>query len=603
MISRCTSLSLLGVWVLLLFCFQSCKDDITDGPEGPDPPKGLEVDMVSVDVRGYIVGTDNSPIEGVSITSGHKSTMTNQEGYFLLKDVNVNSNAAVLKAAKDGYFEGIRTFVAAAGKVNEVDITLNRKEETGIYDAASGGMVSLPTTRISFPAGATLTADGQPYNGAVSVSIIYLKPTDENFIFAMPGDFRAIDANGNLCGLNSLGLFGVELTGSNGEKLKLNGNSPASVELTVPDALLAKAPSSVPMWHFDETNGLWSEEGHAELTGNTYKAEVKHFSYWNFDDPSERVNLKFRLVDQDNAPLTDFNYVYLKTESILCYVLGKIDENGCFSGYAPKEGNYTLMVKYGRCRKLVVSQSISPDNSNIDLGIIRITTENNQYTTITGKLVDCGGGTVTNGAVSIEYGTYYDRVAVGQDGSFGFKILRCTPGEEEAVIQITDRAGGQTSIETFNFDVGEYDLGTMTACGGKEMKSMITAEFKGKEYTFIGDEEVFIYPQNKGWDQFQFTALSDHDPVHFSLTNSQDLHLGNNTLMRMNFLNGEIWRLVEGVLDVEEFAYDQNQPDFRKDMVIGYLKGTFTAKLKNKETSEIADISGTVNVYYGSLKD
>lgn len=80
--------------------------------------------------------------------------------------------------------------------------------------------------------------------------------------------------------------------------------------------------------------------------------------------------------------------------------------------------------------------------------------------------------------------------------------------------------------------------------------------------------------------------------------------MGNNVLTRIHFMNPDddtMWLLVDGVMNVEEFAMDQGQPEHLKGLVAGYVKGTFQARIKQTETAEIAGISGTVNVRHGSL--
>ena len=48
---------------------------------------------------------------------------------------------------------------------------------------------------------------------------------------------------------------------------------------------------SIPMWHFDEDQGTWVEEGEATLVNGEYEATLAHFSFWNYDVPSNFIHL------------------------------------------------------------------------------------------------------------------------------------------------------------------------------------------------------------------------------------------------------------------------------------------------------------------------
>ena len=53
----------------------------------------------------------------------------------------------------------------------------------------------------------------------------------------------------------------------------------------------ANGPSSIPLWHFNETYGIWVQQGIATKKGTIYEAEVNHFSTWNLDMEINAVEL------------------------------------------------------------------------------------------------------------------------------------------------------------------------------------------------------------------------------------------------------------------------------------------------------------------------
>src|SRR5262249_46667295 len=125
------------------------------------------------------------------------------------------------------------------------------------------------------------TAGNSAYTGTVSVSTYFLNPTASNFTDIMPGTLRGISANNEETGLQSFGMMAVELTGAGGEKLQLGANKTATLTFPIPAGLQASAPATIPLWSFNDTTGLWKEEGFATKQGTNYVGSVSHFSFWN----------------------------------------------------------------------------------------------------------------------------------------------------------------------------------------------------------------------------------------------------------------------------------------------------------------------------------
>ena len=84
----------------------------------------------------------------------------------------------------------------------------------------------------------------------------------------------------------------VELRDASGNPLQLAPGKKAILKLPAP----ANSPATSPLWHFNEKYGLWIQAGVATKTGDTYTAEVNHFSTWNFDSgiPGFTLDLQFK---------------------------------------------------------------------------------------------------------------------------------------------------------------------------------------------------------------------------------------------------------------------------------------------------------------------
>jgi ABC-type sulfate transport system permease subunit len=102
----------------------------------------------------------------------------------------------------------------------------------------------------------------------------------------MPGNLTGITINNEQKILQTYGMIAVEMEGSSGEALNIAGSKQATISFPIPSAMLANAPATIPLWHFDETIGVWKEEGTATKQGNAYVGVVTHFSFWNCDVPA-----------------------------------------------------------------------------------------------------------------------------------------------------------------------------------------------------------------------------------------------------------------------------------------------------------------------------
>lgn len=144
-----------------------------------------------------------------------------------------------------------------------------------------------PGIRVDIPANALVDrSSGLPPSGLVQLSLASIAlSTGEQ----MPGDYTARDSGGKVVSMESYGAGSVEI-GSAGKRYNLKDGSPAEVTIPV-DATQwgggATPPANIPLLHYDESSGLWRQEGSATLSGSgssaVYRAKVAHFSTINAD--------------------------------------------------------------------------------------------------------------------------------------------------------------------------------------------------------------------------------------------------------------------------------------------------------------------------------
>lgn len=177
---------------------------------------------------------------------------------------------------------------------------------------------------ITIPANAFVKNNGELATGAVNVEFTPWDITNAD-LNAMPANGVAKDAQANIVDLISVGMITATFKDANGQELQLANGKTADIQMNLPVKSLnnqeMKAGTEIPMWYFDESSGLWIEEGKGQVitsnqstTGLAVHATVRHFSTWNWDLKFENVGSVFVQCQSSG-------------EAIPCYVTAKITLN------------------------------------------------------------------------------------------------------------------------------------------------------------------------------------------------------------------------------------------------------------------------------------
>jgi len=152
-----------------------------------------------------------------------------------------------------------------------VEVEMRHLAVQGIVDTLQGGQLQDPVSgaSVTLPAGARLLReDGSTYSGNALMSLAVIDATDPDAVDAMPGDYSAVDFEGNAGLLETFGAMWIGLEAENGGgKLQLAQGSPG-LSTVLPSAApvhlerLGKPPS---LWIFEEASGRWVEDTTAEL--------------------------------------------------------------------------------------------------------------------------------------------------------------------------------------------------------------------------------------------------------------------------------------------------------------------------------------------------
>lgn len=463
------------IWLALAFpvlLLGACSDDNGGGGgQGPDVPGTGDVNGVMKDLllTGHVRDTDGNPVAGVSVSSGTSVAVTNASGLFSFSKIDVVENRSVVRFAKDGYFDVVRSWETADGETWDVVICAKNDGEissTTTYSSSTGQEIEAGGMKIDMPEdGYMVDASGKPYTGQVKADMVYLDPNNENFSEMMPGgDMAATRTDGSDAMLVSYGMTAVNMTDAEGNKLQLKEGSSATLTFPVPEGMTDNLPESIPLWSFNEKNGLWEEEGSAILQGNVYVGKVKHFSWVNLDKPEDRATVKGYVHDEKGNPIGGVRVTVGQTS------MAKSNSMGYYECEVPAETAMELKVKpdfYG-FYKNVFARPITPlepqEERTVNITLPRLY---NVY----GRVVNNGGGSNT-ASVWMEFGSNMRNtmsVTSDKDGKFSLRSPEGYKGAATLMVRTVEGDIVSTPIVvsgTDDLNVGDIIISSEVGSGG-----------------------------------------------------------------------------------------------------------------------------------------
>lgn len=564
-------LTIIAALVIAISCQKSDNNK-------PEPPQPGQKEYVTASIAGRILDDNKQPVSGATITAGTLTATSDVNGSFRISNVSIDKNAGFIKVEKDGFFQGSRTIVVKANAVNNISIELIKRKVSGTVSGSTGGNITVEGGgNIVFTSNSFVKAGNNAYTGTVSVSTFFLNPTASNFNQIMPGALRGITTGNEETGLQSFGMMAVELTGASGEKLQLAAGKTATLTFPIPSDLLAQAPNTIPLWSFNDTTGLWKEEGTATKQGNNYVGTVSHFSFWNCDYPYGNL-VKFNAVVKDqngNAIANALVSMQTTTDKYTSYGTGYTDSTGYVGGLIPKGKALQLKI-YSKCGAVLLTKDIGPFTADADLGTLTVTTAPPGAVTFTGTVKNCTLTPVTNGYVEVYLDGFYTRTAIN-NGNWSLTVNRCnnTPTTASVIAYDLGSNQGGTSI-TVQVSGTTVNAGNLSACG--------TSLTQFVNYTLNGVAKTFTYPTdsimsyNSGNNLYniggsRIGAVKEEATISFTATGLGSVPLSWISIRENNtFYNGS------GTITVNITEWTAGSGGFMAGNLSGNVTDSFTVK-------------------------
>ncbi len=561
------------LYLLIAILFFSCQKTLDFENVNDTIPVDVSTKINST-VSGFVTDENNRSVSGASVQFGTSISTTDKYGYFEAKNVQVVKNAAVVTVTKSGYFKGIKTYIAVAGESAFFRIKLMPKTILGNINAASGGTVTLSNgLSIKLPAGGTVNAaTNSQYTGTVNVAAYWINPTAADLAMIMPGDLRGINTEGSLRLLQTFGMAAVELTGSSGELLQIVNGQKANLTFPIPSSLLAAAPTAIPLWYFDETNGLWKQEGSATKTGNSYIGDVGHFSFWNCDVPQNYVQFNCSLRKSVKEPLA-YTLIKITVVGTNNFKYGYTNSSGNVDGLVPANSNLLMEVfpAYG-CNTSLYSQTFTATNVNISLGAITIPNASN-IATLNGTVTNCGNTAVSNGFIVIKEGDVFTRYPVDNMGAYSVSKFFCNFPQTVTLIGEDVTNAQQSAFISKVINAGTNTVSNIQACG-VSTQQFINYTINNVAYSYTAPADTFSY-FNDILSKISMTAetVPASGQMSFGMSNAAIAAGSNQNLIF--FYPAQIFDSLSMNAPVSVYISEYGQVN---QFVAGSFTGTFTGK-------------------------
>ncbi len=473
-------------FLALLMMVSACRKDIDDKSKEPivDPPKVKVVGSVI----GQVVDSNGANVQGAEVAFSNLKTYTNEFGVFVFEDEELYKDGTYISVSKEGFFDGSRRFYPSLNEASYVTIQMMEKIIKGTISSAQGGKVSIESEAfVDFPPDGFSRLDGSPYSGNVNVAARWLDPTERATLLEMPGDLTGIDVDGEVRALASYGMIVVELISDDQEELQLKEGKKALIQMPVPEELIGSAPSSIPLWHFDESQGIWIEEGEAQLVNGVYEGEVSHFSFWNCDAPFPLITLSGNLTL--NGSIGAGLAVEITMLSTGATAGTITDGLGGFEGKVPQDEPLLITV-YDYCGAVIHEEEIGSFSADEDLGTIHMSVPTVDVT-VTGQVTNCISDPVGEAYVIVSFdGGNQHTFLADQGGSFSHTLVDCSLAGSAEVFGVDVDNVLISPGTTIDF-TGDVNIGDLEACNDF-LEEGVDISFSGQDWPG-GDSTTYAY--------------------------------------------------------------------------------------------------------------
>ena len=360
--------------ILFLFLFilvvSSCSDDendIVSHGKGDYTPKIITETYGNAKLVGFVNDKSGNPLAGVTVFFGEEKALTGSDGGYQLNTLSAGSNKRIW-FQKSGYASTQKLADIKEDLPNRIDASLFPIDKTGKM-TSDGGLIEGKDFSLEIQPGGFVYSDGSPVEEDVTAEVTAFLTSEDEFLDAFPGEFRGTRENGTETAIESFGFIDVVLKVASGEPVQLADGVTAIIKIKAPQ----NAPTTIPMWHYDEVKAQWIEEGIGKLDNGFYTAEVSHFTKWNWDRPyNETSKIVGRVIDSNGNPVEGASVVQ-KGITYKFQNSAKTNAEGEFELLTPESNESEIEAQFDIYGSTIINYTTSPNKGQVNnVGDIKI---------------------------------------------------------------------------------------------------------------------------------------------------------------------------------------------------------------------------------------
>ena len=276
---------------------------------GDSSTQVVETSASKVVQKGHVTDSlTGKALVNVEVRIGSKTATTDTDGFYTL-DSLTETEEAVINFEKEGYLLGSTKIQIKALSEDNTPSTnyLEYSMYAHDYQWNHESTEEILSQRIAIDASVSyIQTKGSPYIGAMAVELTVIDSDEDALLNNFPGAFEGINTNGQMVPFVSYGLISLSFKDDHGNALDLTSDTRATLTFNAVPSL--EEQNIIPLWYYDYEQGLWIEEGYAELQAdNTYKGDISHSGTWSLNKPIEIDPgiYRGRILNEDGSPISD----------------------------------------------------------------------------------------------------------------------------------------------------------------------------------------------------------------------------------------------------------------------------------------------------------